>query len=204
MSIRVLICDDHEVIRTGLASLLAGTDIEIIGEAATGKDALRLAMKVSCWTFACPTAMDLPLWRSCCRNVPKSKVECSHLRRPPIHCPIRRLGRRRLVLKGSARDSSERSWPPPPASRRAAGRTEEVAATMKVRQVLDDDDVPLTQRETQVLNSPRSPGPKQQGNRQVARNQRRDRQGTRPKHFAQDHCQRSHASRGLAVRKGLV
>ena len=29
MSIRLLICDDHEVIRTGLATLLAGTDIEI-------------------------------------------------------------------------------------------------------------------------------------------------------------------------------
>ncbi|MEN6557327.1 MAG: response regulator transcription factor, partial [Thermoguttaceae bacterium] len=47
MSIRLLICDDHEVIRTGLASLLAGTDIQIIGEAANGKDALRLAMKDS-------------------------------------------------------------------------------------------------------------------------------------------------------------
>ena len=45
MSIRLLICDDHEVIRTGLASLLAGTDIEIVGEAANGKDALRLAQK---------------------------------------------------------------------------------------------------------------------------------------------------------------
>ena len=45
MSIRLLVCDDHEVIRTGLTSLLAGTDIQIVGEAATGKDALRLAQK---------------------------------------------------------------------------------------------------------------------------------------------------------------
>ncbi len=30
MSIRLLIADDHQVIRTGLASLLAGTEIEII------------------------------------------------------------------------------------------------------------------------------------------------------------------------------
>ena len=43
MSIELLVCDDHEVIRTGLASLLAGTDIEIIGEADSGKEALRLA-----------------------------------------------------------------------------------------------------------------------------------------------------------------
>ena len=45
MSIRLLICDDHEVIRTGLTSLLAGTDIQIIGEAANAKNELRLATK---------------------------------------------------------------------------------------------------------------------------------------------------------------
>ena len=33
MSIRLLVCDDHEVIRTGLATLLAGTEIEIVAEA---------------------------------------------------------------------------------------------------------------------------------------------------------------------------
>ena len=42
MSIRLLICDDHQVIRTGLASLLAGTDIEIVGEAANGEEAIKL------------------------------------------------------------------------------------------------------------------------------------------------------------------
>ena len=46
MSIKMLICDDHQVIRTGLASLLAGTDIEIVGEADSGKEALRLAQKL--------------------------------------------------------------------------------------------------------------------------------------------------------------
>ena len=36
MTVRLLVADDHEVIRTGLATLLAGTDIEIVAEAATG------------------------------------------------------------------------------------------------------------------------------------------------------------------------
>ena len=45
MPIRLMICDDHEVIRTGLASLLAGPEIEIVAEAANGKDALKLAVK---------------------------------------------------------------------------------------------------------------------------------------------------------------
>ncbi len=45
MPIRLLICDDHEVIRTGLACLLAGTDIQIVAEAANGKDVIKAALK---------------------------------------------------------------------------------------------------------------------------------------------------------------
>ena len=37
MSIKVLVCDDHHVIRTGLASLFQGSEIEIVGEAENGK-----------------------------------------------------------------------------------------------------------------------------------------------------------------------
>jgi DNA-binding NarL/FixJ family response regulator len=46
MSIRVLVADDHEVVRKGLKSLLRGTDIKIVGEARTGKETLRLARKL--------------------------------------------------------------------------------------------------------------------------------------------------------------
>ena len=42
MSIKLLIADDHEVVRSGLKSLLSGTDIQIIAEAATGEEAMRL------------------------------------------------------------------------------------------------------------------------------------------------------------------
>jgi DNA-binding NarL/FixJ family response regulator len=40
MSIRVLIADDHEVIRCGLRSLFANTEIEVIAEASTGAEAV--------------------------------------------------------------------------------------------------------------------------------------------------------------------
>jgi DNA-binding NarL/FixJ family response regulator len=43
MSIRVLVADDHEVVRKGLKSLVRGTDIKIVGEARTGEETLRLA-----------------------------------------------------------------------------------------------------------------------------------------------------------------
>ena len=44
MSIRILIADDHNVIRAGLRTILsAQPDLEIVGEAADGNEALRLA-----------------------------------------------------------------------------------------------------------------------------------------------------------------
>jgi DNA-binding NarL/FixJ family response regulator len=45
MSIKILAADDHEIVRSGLKSLLHGTDIKIVAEAATGEAALRLTLK---------------------------------------------------------------------------------------------------------------------------------------------------------------
>ena len=36
MTIKLLVADDQEIIRVGLRSLLAGTDITIVGDAASG------------------------------------------------------------------------------------------------------------------------------------------------------------------------
>jgi two-component system response regulator NreC len=47
MPIRVLIADDHGVLRAGLSALLsAEPDLEVIGEAGTGEEALRLAAEL--------------------------------------------------------------------------------------------------------------------------------------------------------------
>src|SRR4249920_1524364 len=45
MAIELLIADDHEVVRAGLRTLLAGTDIRIVAEASGGTAALKLAKK---------------------------------------------------------------------------------------------------------------------------------------------------------------
>ena len=42
MAIRLVIIDDHEVVRSGLRSLLQGSDVELVGEAATGAEGLRM------------------------------------------------------------------------------------------------------------------------------------------------------------------
>lgn len=47
MGIRILVADDHSVIRTGLRTILsAEPDFEVVGEAADGNEALRLAHEV--------------------------------------------------------------------------------------------------------------------------------------------------------------
>jgi DNA-binding NarL/FixJ family response regulator len=43
MAIRILLVDDHEVVRRGLKSLFEGTDINVVAEASNGQDALKLA-----------------------------------------------------------------------------------------------------------------------------------------------------------------
>jgi len=158
MSIRLLVCDDHEVIRTGLASLLAGTEIEIVGEAATGKETLEQAEKfkpdVVLLDIRMPDGDGLSTLEKLRAQVPDSRVVMlSTYDNPTYIARAVALGAADYVLKGSSRDAIV-------ATIIAAGRGESpcrsgelgrIAGAMKVRQVIDDDDVPLTQRETQVL-----------------------------------------------------
>src|SRR4030042_5836796 len=43
--IKLLIADDHEVVRTGLRSLLAGTEVKVVAEVATGAEAVKYALE---------------------------------------------------------------------------------------------------------------------------------------------------------------
>jgi len=46
-SIRLLLVDDHDVVRAGLRAMLSGPEIEIVGEAQNGEVALELALSLS-------------------------------------------------------------------------------------------------------------------------------------------------------------
>jgi DNA-binding NarL/FixJ family response regulator len=158
MAIRLLVCDDHEVIRTGLVSLLAGTDIEIIGEAANGKDAIRLALKDKPDVILLDIRMEdgdgLATLEKLRAKVPESKVVMlSTYDNPTYIARAVALGAADYVLKGSSREDIigtivEAASGDSPSRH---GELKKVANTMKIRQTIDDDDVPLTQRETQVL-----------------------------------------------------
>ncbi|MEV5910105.1 response regulator transcription factor [Streptomyces chartreusis] len=46
--VRILVCDDHAVVRAGLLALLdSAPDIDVVGEAGTGEEALALAAKLT-------------------------------------------------------------------------------------------------------------------------------------------------------------
>lgn len=158
MSIRLLIADDHEVIRTGLASLLAGTEIEIVAEAANGKEAIKEAERIRpdviLLDIRMPDIDGLAALEKLRELVPDSRVVMlSTYDNPTYIARAVALGATDYVLKGSPREdiittitAAARGESP---SR--AGELRRVAGAMKIRQTVDDDEVPLTQRETQVL-----------------------------------------------------
>jgi DNA-binding NarL/FixJ family response regulator len=154
----MVICDDHEVIRAGLASMLAGSDIQIVGEAANGKDALRIAQKekpdVILLDIRMPDGDGLSTLEKLRAKVPESKVVMlSTYDNPTYVARAVALGAADYVLKGSPREDVLATIVAAATGQSPshAGQLKKIAGAMKVRQVIDDDDVPLTQRETQVL-----------------------------------------------------
>src|SRR2546426_4348711 len=77
--IKVLLADDHMVVRQGLKALLmAETDIEVVGEAETGRQAVQLAKKllpnVVVMDIAMPLLNGLEATRQIVKQVPATKV----------------------------------------------------------------------------------------------------------------------------------
>src|SRR3972149_1557777 len=109
MPIRMLVCDDHEVIRTGLVCLLAGADIQIIAEASNSKDALKLALKekpdVILLDIRMPDGDGLATLEKLRAKVPESRVVMlSTYDNPTYIARAVALGASDYVLKGSSRE----------------------------------------------------------------------------------------------------
>ncbi len=158
MSIGVMVVDDHEVIRAGLATLLAGSDIEIVAEASNGKDALTVAEQekpdVILLDVRMPDNDGLATLEKLRAKLPDCKVVMlSTYDNPTYVARSVALGAADYLLKGSSREAMIETIRAAAAGESPSrmGQLRQVAGTMRIRQVLDDDDVPLTQRETQVL-----------------------------------------------------
>ncbi len=158
MSVKVLIADDHEVIRSGLAHLMAGTNFEVVGQAANGKECLKLAEQlrpdIIVLDIRMPDWDGLTALEKIKQKVPEAKVVMlSTYDNPTYVARAVALGATDYLLKGATRGEILETLRAVAAgeSPSRAGELRRIATSMRVRQVVDDDEVPLTQRETQVL-----------------------------------------------------
>ncbi len=158
MAIRLLVVDDHEVVRRGLAVLLAGSEIEIVAEAATGKEAIRQAEKhrpdVILLDVRLPDGDGLVTLEKLRSKVPECRVVMlSTYDNPTYMARAVALGAADYILKGSSREDIIATIKAVAAGEYPSryGQLQKVAESMKLQPVLDEDEVPLTDRELQVL-----------------------------------------------------
>ena len=158
MGIKLLVADDHEVVRAGLKSLLAGTDIKIVGEAATGEAALKLAMKhnpdVVLLDIRMPEGDGLTGLGRIKLDRPNMPVLMwSAFDNPTYVARAVALGANGYVLKSAGRDKLVQSIRTAATGENTWTREElrRVTGALATPRLAADIEVPLTQRESEVL-----------------------------------------------------
>jgi DNA-binding NarL/FixJ family response regulator len=158
MTISLLIADDHEVIRTGVKSMLEGSDIQVVAEASTGNQAIEQTVKhhpdVVLLDVRMPETDGLEALERIIDRSPRTKVVILTGHDNPTY--IARavaLGAAGYLLKDSPRDTivgaiNRAHTGLPPDNESLMGR---VKNTMARRRPTYDEDIPLTNREVQVL-----------------------------------------------------
>ena len=158
MSIRILIADDHEVVRSGLKSLVAATDIEVVAEASSGEEAIRLADEhkpdVVLLDIRMPDGDGLTaLGRIRLEHPDMPVIMLSTYDNPTYIARAVALGASGYLLKGSSRErlfdaihkvaKGESAW--------ARDELRRVSGALATPRVSADIEVPLTKRESEVL-----------------------------------------------------
>ncbi len=158
MSVKVLVADDHEVVRLGLVSLLADSDVKVIAEAADGNEAVKMAVKhkpdVVLLDIRMPENDGLEALEKIHRELPETRVVMlSTYDNPTYVARAVALGASDYVLKGTSRRdliatimaAAEGKSPS------ETGQLRKVAGAMSKHAVNPSEQNPLTTRETQVL-----------------------------------------------------
>jgi DNA-binding NarL/FixJ family response regulator len=156
--IKLLLADDHEVLRSGVKAMLAGTEIKAVAEAATGqaavKSALELAVDVVLLDVRMPDGDGVTALGRIKLDKPDLAVLMfSAYDNPAYVARAVALGASGYLLKGCSRDALLA------AIRKAAGGesvfTREdlrrMTGALATPRLTADVEVPLTQRESQVL-----------------------------------------------------
>jgi DNA-binding NarL/FixJ family response regulator len=108
MAIRVLLVDDHTIVRDGLTALLKSVkDIEVVGDAADGRQAIReverLKPDVVIMDIAMPELNGIEATREICRINPSAKVVILSVYSTLDHISLAlKAGAMGFLLKGSA------------------------------------------------------------------------------------------------------
>lgn len=158
MAIRIVIADDHEVIRWGLKELLKDSGIEVIGEAATGMETVEkvkeLRPDVLVLDIRFPDLDGLEtLVKLREEGLDTRVVLLSTYDYQSYAARAVALGVTEYLLKGAGRDEiiraiqSAAAGEPPKADSRLGA----VLDAMQSKQPIDEETIQLTQRETQVL-----------------------------------------------------
>jgi len=154
----MLVADDHEVIRSGMASMLEGTEIEIVGQAGSGEETVSLARELKPDVISLDIRMEngdgLTALEQIREAMPDSKVMIlSTFDNPTYVARAHALGAKEYVLKGSSRDQLVDAIRAVAAGKDSPrqGQMSRIAGQMATRNKQPDSEIPLTQRETQVL-----------------------------------------------------
>ncbi|MBN1911927.1 MAG: response regulator transcription factor [Pirellulales bacterium] len=156
--IRILIADDHEVVRCGLRTLLADSDVEVTAEVSTGEAAVRYALENNLDVVLLDIRMPNGDGLTALGRIKLDKPELPILMLSTFDNPtyIARavaLGASGYVLKGCTRDHLIQSIRSAAAGESAWTRDElrRVTGALATPRLTADIEVPLTQRESEVL-----------------------------------------------------
>jgi DNA-binding NarL/FixJ family response regulator len=157
-TIKLLVADDHEVVRAGLRSLLAGSDVEVVGEVATGEAAINYALEnhvdVALLDVRMPEGDGLTALNRIKLERPEIPVlMLSTFDNPTYIARAVALGAMGYVLKGCSRDELIRAIRAAAVGESAWTRDElrRVTGALATPRLAADVEVPLTQRESEVL-----------------------------------------------------
>jgi len=158
MSIKVLIADDHEVVRAGLKTLLADTDVEVMAEVATGEEAVKFALShrpdVVLLDIRMPEGDGLNALGRIKLEKPEMPVlMLSTFDNPTYIARSVALGASGYVLKECTRDQLLTAIRATAAGESVWTRDElrRVTGALATPRLAADVEVPLTQRESEVL-----------------------------------------------------
>jgi DNA-binding NarL/FixJ family response regulator len=158
MSIKILVADDHEVVRSGLKSLLHGTDIKIIAEATSGAAAVRLTEKHDPDVVLLDVRMAdgdglTALGRIKLDRPDQAVLMWSAFDNPGYVAKAVALGANGYLLKSSTRQQLVDAIRSASTGNTVWSREElrRVTGALATPRLANDMEVPLTQRESEVL-----------------------------------------------------